>query len=81
LPNWLRDSVGIAKLTLALLLLIGIGRERFALVGALGLALLMVAAVSTHVRVRNPVAKMLPALTLLAASVAIAGINYRLLAG
>jgi uncharacterized membrane protein YphA (DoxX/SURF4 family) len=79
LPDWLRDSVGIAKLTFSLLLLIGIEREQFAVVGGIGLALFMVAAFGTHLRVKNPVVKMLPSLTLMAASLTIAGINYRLL--
>lgn len=76
LPGWLRDSVGIAKLTFALLLVIGIERRQFAVAGGIGLALLMVAAFGTHVRVRNPVSKMLPSVTLFAISLLIAGINY-----
>lgn len=34
LPSWLRDLVGILKMTLSLLLLIGIQRARFAIAGA-----------------------------------------------
>ena len=80
LPDWLRDLVGILKLTFSLLLLIGIERTLFAVVGGGGIAVLMGAAVVTHVRVKNPAFKMLPALTLLILSAVIAWINYRLLA-
>ena len=78
LPDWLRDLVGILKLTFSLMLLIGIERGRFALAGSLGIALLMVCAFVTHLRVKNPFFKMLPSLTLFVLSIAIAFINYRL---
>ncbi len=81
LPDWLRDLVGILKITLALLLLIGIERQPFAVAGGLGIAALMGCAVATHLRVKNPVSKMLPALTLLVIALIIAGINYQLLNG
>lgn len=81
LPDWLRDAVGIVKLTLALLLLIGIDRGQFAIGGGIGLSLLMVAAFTTHVRVKNPIHKMLPSLTLLVLSILIVLINVQLRAG
>ena len=81
LPDWLRDLVGILKMTFALMLLVGIERSPFAVAGGIGIAALMGAAFVTHLRVKNPVFKMLPSLTLLVFSVAIAWINYRLLAG
>jgi uncharacterized membrane protein YphA (DoxX/SURF4 family) len=80
LPDWLRDLVGILKMTFSLMLLIGIERKPFATAGGIGIALLMAAALVTHVRVKNPLFKMLPCLTLLVLSSAIAWINYRLLA-
>ena len=79
LPDWLRDLVGISKLTFSLLLLIGIERGLFAVMGGAGIALLMVGAVGVHLRVKNPVFKMLPALSLLILSAVIALINFRLL--
>lgn len=79
LPDWLRDLVGILKLTFALMLLIGIERKPLAVAGGFGIALLMGCAVFTHLRVKNPLFKMLPSLTLLVLSIAIALINYRLL--
>ncbi len=81
LPEWLRDLVGILKLTLALLLLIGIERKPFAVGGGIGIAVLMACAFVTHLRVKSPVLKMLPSLILLALSLIIAAINYRLLKG
>lgn len=44
LPDWLRDLVGILKMTFSLLLLIGIGRGHFAVIGGIGIAVLMAAA-------------------------------------
>lgn len=81
LPDWLRDLVGIIKLTFALQLLIGIEHKLFAMSGGIGIALLMVCAFITHVRVRNPFPKMLPCLILLLLSVLISAINYQLLKG
>ena len=80
LPDWLRDLVGILKMTFSLMLLIGIERSPFAVAGGIGIAALMGAAFVTHLRVKNPVFKMLPSLTLLVFSVVIAWLNYRLLA-
>ena len=79
LPDWLRDLVGILKLTFALLLLLGIQRASLAMIGSLGIAGLMGCAFAMHLRVKSPVFKMLPSLTLLALSLAIAVINYRFL--
>ena len=79
LPDWLRDFVGILKVTFAILLLVGIQRPRAAVLGGAALALLMVAALVTHLRVKNPPFKMLPAATLLVLSLVIAYLNYRLL--
>ena len=81
LPDWLRDLVGILKLTFALLLLLGIQRASLAVIGSLGIAGLMGCAFVMHLRVKNPVFKMLPSLTLLALSLIIAVSNYRLLKG
>ena len=79
IPDWLRDPVGIVKLTLSLLLLIGIERKPFAVAGGLGITALMGCAFFMHLRVKNSLVKMIPCLTLLALSAVIAWINYRLL--
>ena len=79
LPHWLRDLVGILKLTFALLVVLGIQRASLATIGSLGIVGLMGCAFAIHLRVKNPVFKMLPSLTLLMLSLIIAVINYRLL--
>ncbi len=78
-PAWLRDTVGILKITFSILLLIGIGRPQAALVGGVGIAILMVGAALTHVRVKNPLFAMLPSALLFVCAVVIAYLNYRLL--
>ncbi|MEP7072422.1 MAG: DoxX family protein [Verrucomicrobiota bacterium] len=78
LPESLRDVVGILKLTFALCLLIGIERPLFAIIGGSGILILMGAAVVTHLRIKNPVFKMLPSLALLACSAFIVWSNYQL---
>lgn len=75
LPDWLRDLVGICKLTLALLLVLGIDRPPLAIVGGIGMALLMVCAFFIHIRVNSPWVKRVPCLALLAVSLAIAFIH------
>lgn len=79
LPDWLRDFVGILKVTCAILLLVGIQRPRAAVFAGVALALLMLAALVIHLRVKNPPFKMLPAATLFVLSLAIAYLNCRLL--
>lgn len=76
LPEWLRDLVGILKLTFALMLLIGIDRAPIAVVGGIGISILMAAAFVMHLRIGNPAFKMLPSLSLLVCSAAIAWVNY-----
>lgn len=63
LPDWLRDLVGITKLSCALLIATASGH--MLQLGAGGLALLMVAALLMHLKVKNPPFKMLPAAILL----------------
>jgi hypothetical protein len=79
LPDGLRDLVGILKLTLVSLMVVGIERPLFAVIGGVGIVLLMVAAVFTHLRIKNPLFKMLPSISLLTFSAIIAWINYGML--
>ena len=59
LPSWLRDLVGIFKLSFAIMLF---SNDIYVIIlGASGITFLMAAAVYTHVRVKNPFHKMLPA--------------------
>ncbi len=78
LPDSVRDLVGILKLTFALLLLIGINRQPFAVLGGSGIALLMACAFVCHLRVKNPPIKFLPCVTLLVLSLGIVFINLQL---
>jgi uncharacterized membrane protein YphA (DoxX/SURF4 family) len=77
LPDWLRDMVGILKLTFSLLLLIGIQRAPLAVAGGIGIAILMSFAFFMHLRVKSSPAKMFPCLTLLALSTIIASTNWQ----
>jgi uncharacterized membrane protein YphA (DoxX/SURF4 family) len=79
LPDWLRDFVGILKVTFAICLLVGIGRPRGAALGGIGIAVLMAAALITHLRVKSPPFKMLPSATLFVLSVVILYLNYQIL--
>ena len=81
LPDWLRDLVGILKLTFALMLLLGVERPFFAIVGGVGIAFLMVGAFASHLRVGSPIHKMLPCLLLFACAVIIAWLNAHHLRG
>ena len=60
-PDWLRDSVGILKLTFGIMLLWN--DNLIILFGAAGLITLMLAAVGTHIKVKNSLIDALPALT------------------
>ena len=65
LPKWLRDLVGIFKFAFAIMLL----NDRLEIVhfGAIGIALLMIAALLTHLRLKSPVPRILPSFSLLCA--------------
>ena len=65
LPDWLRDLVGILKLSLAALLLIGIQRPVLATAAGWGIAFLMLCAFAVHLRAHTPVPRRLPSLALL----------------
>lgn len=80
LPDWLRDFVGTLKLTFGLLLVIGIREPLFAILGAAGIAMLMTAAIVIHIRVKNPVFKMIPALSLFVLALLVMALNSHVLA-
>ncbi len=74
LPDWLRDFVGILKLSFALMLH---SRDLFVvLLGASGIAFLMASALFTHWRVKNPFEKMIPAISLFSISSFIFYFNF-----
>lgn len=68
LPAWSMALVGFLKVSLAILLLVGIWLPVVTRPAAIGIAALMLGAVSMHLKVRDPMKKSLPALTLLGLS-------------
>jgi hypothetical protein len=69
LPAWLRDFVGILKLSFSLMLITS--DSIVILLGASGITVLMIAAMLTHLRVKNPFYKMLPSMSLMIICLAI----------
>ena len=63
LPTWLRDLVGIFKFAFAIMLL----NDSLEIVhfGAIGIAVLMIAALLTHIRLKSSFPRMLPSAALL----------------
>lgn len=71
-PGWALIAVGTLKLSLAVLLLVGIAFAHVALPAAALMAVLMLSAVAAHIRVRDPLVKAAPALGMLVLSTFIA---------
>jgi uncharacterized membrane protein YphA (DoxX/SURF4 family) len=62
-PNWLRDLVGILKISCVILI---INTDSILVkYGSAGLGMLMLMAFFTHIKCRNPLSKMVPSLVLL----------------
>ena len=68
LPDWLRDMVGIFKLSFAVMIQSGSG----------GIAVLMGAALFTHFRVNTPYFKRLPSLSLMIICIMLFTLEYSL---
>jgi uncharacterized membrane protein YphA (DoxX/SURF4 family) len=64
-PDWVRVAVGGTKLILAALLLAGLWYTPVSVPAAALMASLMLAAIFSHIRVRNPLTKTMPALVML----------------
>ena len=62
LPSWLRDLVGILKLSFSVMILSS--DKNLVWIGSMGIIVLMIGAIGTHFRVGNPYLKMVPAFTL-----------------
>ena len=71
LPGWFMGVVGFFKISLAILLLVGIWIPSVTKPAATGIALLMLGAVSMHLKVRDPIKKSLPAFSLLVLSLVV----------
>jgi uncharacterized membrane protein YphA (DoxX/SURF4 family) len=72
LPGWMVQVVGFLKLAFAACLIVGIWFPVLTRPAAIGLALLMLGAVAMHIKVKDPLKKSLPALTMLVLSVIVA---------
>ncbi len=72
LPAWSVYLIGGLKLTLAVLLLVGLWLPQVVAPAAIGMALLMAGAVSMHVRVGDPPKRAAPAAAMLAMSIFVA---------
>ena len=66
-PSWLRDFVGILKISSAVM--IQNSNQQVAQAGCVTLAILMSAAFFTHLKVKNPLGKMIPSMSLLTISI------------
>ncbi|QNL20430.1 DoxX family protein [Hyphobacterium sp. CCMP332] len=71
LPSWVMFAVGTIKVALSLLLLISIYYPSLEMIAALGLAFMMLGAVSMHVKVKDSFKQTYPALLFLALSLVI----------
>lgn len=65
LPTWFMWGVGFFKILFAVLLIVGVWIPSVTLPAAIGMALLMLGAVSMHIKVKDPLKKALPAFSLL----------------
>ena len=65
LPVWLMYFVGAMKISIALMLIISFWVEELLLYNLVALAGLMIAAVFMHVKVKDPIKKSYPALSIL----------------
>ena len=72
LPAWFMYGIGTVKVMLALLILAGIWVPSLVQPAAIGLAALMVGAIAMHIKVKDPLKKSLPALSVLTLSVLVA---------
>ena len=72
LPGWFMYAIGALKLTCAAGLVVGIWVPELAAPAAIGLGVLMLGALSMHLKVKDPASRSLPALTMLALCVVVA---------
>ena len=74
LPGWFMAIVGALKLTFATMLIAGVWFPALTKPAAIGMAVLMLGAVSMHVKVRDPMLKSLPAFSLFALCLTVAAL-------
>lgn len=79
LPLWSFYVIGFIKISAALLLLLGLWKPFLVFPAALVVSFLMVGAIGMHIKVKDPLKKMIPALIMLLLSIAICiGTFYRI---
>ena len=61
LPIWFMYIIGFFKISLSTLLIIGIWIPKFNLYSALAMTLLMIGAITMHLKIQDPIKKSLPA--------------------
>lgn len=76
LPTWLRNIVGAIKIFFSIMLIAGVWNYSFTIVGGIGIAVLMVSAVAVHIKEKDPVSKMWPAIVLAILAIAVAILAY-----
>lgn len=69
LPFWFMCIIGCLKIGFALALLAGIWIHAIVIPAAIGMAILMIGAISMHIRVQDPPKKALPATLMLILSI------------
>ena len=69
LPNWVRDPVGILKISFALM--VQSLDNQVIIIGSTGIAIFMMAALLIHLRFKNPIYKIFPAFIMFSISLII----------
>ena len=72
LPSWFMAVVGFFKILFAVLLILGVWLPSLTRPAAMGMAVLMLGAVSMHLKVKDPLKKSLPAFSLLVLCIVVA---------
>jgi len=75
LPKWFMYIVGFMKITIAIMLVVGIFINVLVLPAAAMLVLLMLGAVGVHVKVKDPIIKYIPAVLILGAAIFLVAVN------
>ncbi|BDD11532.1 hypothetical protein FUAX_39640 (plasmid) [Fulvitalea axinellae] len=72
LPLWFMKAIGVLKLTLGALLVLGLWVPAVVKPAAFGLAILMVGAIAMHAKVNDPAGRSVPAIIMLLMSLVVA---------
>ena len=72
LPSWFVPVIGFLKVLFAIGIVVGIWYPALKQPAAIGMAVLMVGAITMHIKVKDPIQKSLPAFTMLVLSAIVA---------